>query len=41
MNELLAVIPNAGEPEKADLWHDDFRLWITSEKEDMFPLGLL
>jgi dynein heavy chain len=41
MQELLTIGPTDAEPERAELWHEDFRLWITCEKNDAFPLGLL
>lgn len=41
MNDLLTLIPTESEPERCDAIHDEFRLFITCEKRDEFPLGLL
>lgn len=41
MNDLLTLIPTDAEPERAETIHPDFRLFITCEKRNEFPLGLL
>jgi len=41
MNDLLTIIPTEAEPERAEIYHEDFRLWITCESNNNFPLGLL
>jgi len=43
MKDLLTLVPNEGEgdKERADTIHDDFRLFITCESRNEFPLGLL
>jgi len=41
MNDLLTIIPNASEFERVDLIHEEFRLFITCESRNEFPLGLL
>lgn len=41
MNELLTLIPTEKEPDRCDEIHEDFRLFITCESRNEFPLGLL
>jgi hypothetical protein len=41
MNDLLTIIPTDAEPERAETIHEDFRLFITCESRNTFPLGLL
>jgi len=41
MHDLLTIIPTEAEPERAETYHEDFRLWITCESNNNFPLGLL
>lgn len=38
MQELLLMFI---EPEKVATWHDDFRLWFTTEVHNSFPISLL
>jgi dynein heavy chain len=41
MQDLLNIIPNLDELERSATIHEEFRLWITCEPHNKFPLGLL